>query len=105
MRLFVALTLPDGIRAELARLCYGLPGARWGNPDNMHVTLRFIGEVDNPSAEDIDSALGGIHAPGFPVTLSGMGSFGSAAKVRAAWVGIEAPPALNVLREKIESAS
>src|SRR3546814_4266599 len=63
MRLFVALALPDHLRSRLAELCSGLPGARWVAPENLHLTLRFIGEVDGRDAEDIDVALSGIRLP------------------------------------------
>ncbi len=51
IRLFVALSFPEEIRQSLAALCAGVPGARWVNPDQFHLTLRFIGEVDGIHAE------------------------------------------------------
>ena len=49
LRLFVGLALPDGVIARLNIMCSGIPGARWVEPANMHLTLRFIGEVDEPT--------------------------------------------------------
>jgi 2'-5' RNA ligase len=104
MRLFVGLELPPQVRAAMAGLQYGLPGARWITADNLHVTLRFIGEVEHGLAEDIDSALSAVHAAGFTLAIAGVGTFGNGSKVRALWAGIEAQPALMHLQDKIESA-
>lgn len=104
MRLFVALSLPEEVRHGLARLCYGLPGVRWVAPENLHVSLRFIGEVDGGAMQDIDAALAGIRAPGFTLELGGIGHFGNAGKLRAVWAGVKPEPALQHLHDKVESA-
>ncbi|MFQ6017792.1 MAG: RNA 2',3'-cyclic phosphodiesterase, partial [Kiloniellaceae bacterium] len=104
MRLFVAISLPEALRARLSSLAHGLPGARWVAPENLHLTLRFIGEVDGRQARDIDAALAGIRAESFPVTLAGIDRFGNGAKLRSLWVGVEANPALERLHNKIEQA-
>lgn len=105
VRLFVALDLPAQVRERL-RLLTGakLPGARWVPPENMHLTLRFVGEVDHGRADDIDGALAGIAARGFDLTLEGVGAFESGRRVHALWAGVERNPALDHLRAKIESA-
>lgn len=104
MRLFVALSLPDGIAARLNIMCCGVPGARWVEPANMHVTLRFIGEVDDVAAEDIDHHLSRIEAPAFDLELQGLGTFGKGSKAHALWVGVIPSPGLLHLQAKIESA-
>ena len=104
MRLFVALALPEDVGFQLSLLCAGLPGVRWVAPENLHVSLRFIGEVDGAAARDIDAALAGIHAPRFPLTLAGVGYFGTGANVRLVWAGVEKSAALQHLRDKVESA-
>jgi 2'-5' RNA ligase len=104
MRLFVALALPENVRWQLRLLCGGLPGARWVQPENFHLTLRFIGEVDGAEFHDIDAALAGIRAPRFSLSLAGIGHFGSGNKLRSVWAGIDKQPALLHLRDKIESA-
>ena len=57
MRLFVGIALPEDLRARLTALQQGVPGARWIDPDNLHLTLRFIGEVDSVQAHDLDAAF------------------------------------------------
>lgn len=104
MRIFVGIPLPGEARERLASLCSGLPNARWVPPDNLHVTLRFIGEVDNSRVEDVDAFLATVSAPSFAMTLSGVGCFERGRKVGAVWAGVEAGPAVGHLHEKVESA-
>lgn len=104
MRLFVALSLPDHLRGRLCGLCSGLPGARWVAPENLHLTLRFIGEVDGRDAEDIDAALSGVRCPRFPLTLAGVGEFGDERRLRSVWVGVDACETLERLQSKVEQA-
>ena len=100
LRLFVGIDLPPELKLKLELLCSGVPGARWVDAGNLHVTLRFIGEVDEGMAADIDEALVPIRAPRFTLTLAGVGHFGT----RMLWAGVERNPALLHLHEKIESA-
>lgn len=104
MRLFVALSLPDPIRWQLVLLCAGLPNTRWVPPENFHITLRFLGETDGAVLEDVDAALAGIRAPRFGLQLEGVGHFGTGKKTRALWAGVGREPALQHLRDKVESA-
>jgi RNA 2',3'-cyclic 3'-phosphodiesterase len=100
LRLFVGIALPPEIKLRLQPLCSGIPGARWVDPDNHHVTLRFIGEVDELMASDIDEALQQIKARRFEMTLVGIGQFSD----RSLWAGVDKNPALLHLRDKVESA-
>lgn len=104
MRLFVGLGLPEGLAERLAILEAGLPGARWVAPENMHLTLRFVGEVTRAAAEDIDEMLAGVAAPGVDLHLQGVGTFGEGPKTRAVWVGLVPSEPLNFLQAKVESA-
>jgi 2'-5' RNA ligase len=103
-RLFVGITLPQDIRLRLVGLCSGLPGARWIDPDSMHLTLRFIGEVGGAQADDIHAALQRVAAPAFDLLISGIDCFESGGKVHTLWAGVEKQPLLAHLRDKVESA-
>ncbi|HEX3498147.1 MAG TPA: RNA 2',3'-cyclic phosphodiesterase [Stellaceae bacterium] len=103
LRLFVGIELPPALRLRLSLLCTGLPGARWVDPGNLHLTLRFIGEVDEGMASDIDAALARIRAPSFTMSLAGAGAFGGE-RPRLVWIGVEDSPPLFQLQERIEAA-
>jgi 2'-5' RNA ligase len=99
LRLFVGIALPPELKLRLSLMAAGVPGAKWVDPGNYHLTLRFIGEVDEGQAADIDEALLRIRAPRFAVALATVGHFG----LRQLWVGVERNAALQHLHEKIES--
>ncbi|PZW50368.1 2'-5' RNA ligase [Humitalea rosea] len=103
-RLFVALSLPAVLRSQLAALHAGIPGARWVPPENYHLTLRFIGEIEGWQAEEVDLALAGIRSRGFDLTLRGIGLYEKAGRIQAMWVGVERSDALSHLQSKIETA-
>ena len=104
VRLFVGVELPEDVRERIASLCAGVPGARWVQPENLHLTLRFIGEVANGDADDIYHALSAVRPRSFDVILSGVGHFDTGNEVRALWVGVERNAELVALRDRIESA-
>jgi RNA 2',3'-cyclic 3'-phosphodiesterase len=103
IRLFVGIELPPELRLRLSLLCAGLPGARWVDAGNLHLTLRFIGEVDEGMASDIDAALARIRAPRFEVALAGAGTFGGE-RPRLLWIGVEDNKPLLELQERVEAA-
>ena len=74
-RLFVALRPPPSVRAALAATMDGVPQARWQHDEQLHMTVRYIGEVDTRVAEDIALVLGQVHAAPIEVALSGVGAF------------------------------
>ncbi len=102
-RLFVALSLPQATRIDLAMLGGGVPGARWVQPENFHITLRFIGEVQPGTAEDLHDALSAINAYPIDISIKGCGVFGKDMP-RSIWAGVEPDPALTHLQSKIERA-
>ncbi|MCW5771832.1 MAG: RNA 2',3'-cyclic phosphodiesterase [Rhodospirillaceae bacterium] len=104
LRLFVAVPLPPEVQDRLEHIGFGIPGAAWVPGENMHITLRFLGEVSNAEAADIDDALMSVRAPAFDMTLEGVGHFGSLRQTRSLWAGVARNPALQHLRDKVESA-
>jgi len=103
MRLFVALALPDLVAERLKLLQSGVPGARWMEREQLHLTLRFIGEVDGHDAAAIDDALSQIRSRRFTLELKGVGEFGGK-NPRALWAGVRDEEAIAHLQRKIESA-
>jgi len=104
LRLFVGIGFPPELKLRLSLLGSGIPGARWVDPGNFHLTLRFIGETGEAIAADIDDALARIRARRFTLQLAGTDVFGGADKPRSLWVGVERSPELVALREKVEQA-
>lgn len=104
IRLFVGLDLPSSLRDSLESLTGGIPGANWTPPENYHVTLRFIGEVDEDCCEDIHDALSEIRAPAFDLHVAGLGAFESGHRAHTLWVGVPKEPPLVHLRDKVERA-
>jgi 2'-5' RNA ligase len=104
LRLFVAVPLPLAVQERLERIAFGIPGANWVPGDNMHITLRFLGDISNDEAADIDEALMGVRAPAFDLTIEGVGHFGSLRQARVLWAGVTRNPALQHVRDKVESA-
>jgi 2'-5' RNA ligase len=102
MRLFVALALPEPVADALLSLENGVPGARWQTREQLHLTLRFIGEVDGARLADIADALSQVAAPPFTLTLKGVGCFGGD-RPRALWTGAAEAEPLCRLNRKIES--
>lgn len=97
-RLFVAIDLPPETKLALSRLCADLWRVRWVKPENLHLTLRFIGEVDEARADGMGAALAGVRAPPFVLQPAGVGRFGR----HTLWVGIEDSEPLRQLQAAIE---
>jgi RNA 2',3'-cyclic 3'-phosphodiesterase len=110
MRLFVALEIPPEVRENLAALLKSLreasPQTRWVRPKNLHVTLKFIGEVPAAKLADIRGALAGVRSEQ-PVVLDfrGLGFFPNEKRPRVFWEGIEASPNLKTLAAEIDGAT
>ena len=103
-RLFVAIDLPEPVKERLAEICFGIPGAKWVKPEQLHLTLRYIGEVDGATFVDIREALATIDLPPFSVCLKGLGCFPPRKTPRVLWVGIDPPhEQLFRLRKRVET--
>lgn len=100
-RLFAALEIPSDVAAELALLQGGVPGARWIDHGNYHITLRFIGDASGRQAQELFHLLEGITFPPFDIQLNGLGSFGSR-KPRAIFARVMPSDVLNQLQFMLE---
>ncbi len=103
-RLFVALDLPETIKAHLASLSFGLPGANWVDDEQIHLTLRFIGEVDRFLFDDIRKSLAEVVLDPFDLVLEEVGYFQKRGQPQVLWAGVEKNEPLLQLRRKIENA-
>jgi RNA 2',3'-cyclic 3'-phosphodiesterase len=100
-RLFTALEIPRNAAMSLSLLRGGLPGARWIDVENYHITLRFIGDVDGRTADELVERLDRIDRPEFQIRLDGIGSFGSR-KPHSVWAGVTPTPDMFALQGEIE---
>jgi 2'-5' RNA ligase len=106
VRLFAALAVPDDIAERLLPLMRGVGGARWRVREQLHITLRFFGEVAEPVADDIDAGLAAAAesvAP-FDLALKGAGHFGGE-KPHALWIGVRPSPQLAALARRCDRAA
>lgn len=102
-RLFVAIRPPRAILDQLLDMMGGVPNSRWQDQEQLHLTLRFVGEVDRHRAEDVAAALGAVHHPPFEICLSGVGTFSKRGK-GTLWAGVAPQDALKSLHKKIDQA-
>jgi 2'-5' RNA ligase len=102
-RLFIALDFPDEVRESVSNMCIGVPAAKWVSKDQLHLTLRFIGDADDGLFSEIEDVLHDVNASKFSIALKGVGYFPPRRKPNVLWVGIEPCVALTILREEIEA--
>ena len=102
-RLFVAIRPPDDIIDQLIDAMDDSPDFRWQDETQLHLTLRFIGEVDRPVANDIAAALSQIRSDRFELRVSGVGRF-EQRSAGTLWAGVEPKAPLAALAAKIERA-
>jgi 2'-5' RNA ligase len=103
-RLFSGIEIPASVTRRLTLVRAGLTGAHWIDPENYHLTLRFLGDVDGTIARDFAHSLGDIVASPFELRLGDLGSFGGR-KPRAIFASIAASPALESLQRAHERAA
>jgi 2'-5' RNA ligase len=103
-RLFVAISLPQQVRARLLAAMGGVAGARWQDEDQLHLTLRFIGEVDRHRAEDVHAALGGVHFAPFTLALAGVGAFERRGEPTILWAAVAPQEPVKALHKKVDQA-
>ena len=102
-RLFVAIRPPEDICDLLIDAMDDSPELRWVSDDNLHLTLRFIGEVERPLAEDIAAALANVRAEAFELRIAGVGQF-SRRNGGALWARVEPADPVAALAAKVERA-
>lgn len=100
-RLFVAVRPPEPIRDLLIDAMDNSADFRWQDDEQLHLTLRFIGEVDRPIAEDLVTDLGRIRSPGFELRIAGAGRFEQRSS-GALWAGVEPKAPIAALAAKVE---
>lgn len=103
-RLFIAARPPAAIRALLLDLMGDVSGARWQDEDQLHLTLRFIGEVDRHVAADVHGALCSVHHPAFDLAISGLGLFDRRGIPETLWAGITPHQPAHALHKKVDQA-
>lgn len=103
-RLFTGLQLPQSVCARLGLLRMPLPGAKWIEPNDFHITLRFAGDIDNRVADEFAGFLNDIDAAPLDVRISGIGFFGGRTP-RVIWAGVEGGEALSTLQKAHERAA
>lgn len=103
-RLFVAIRPPAALRTQLIGAMGAVPGARWQDDGQLHCTLRYIGEVDARTADDIVGALGQVRHPPLQIRLEGAGTFDRKGRIDALWAGVAPREPLTALHARIDRA-
>ena len=104
IRLFTAVAVPAEIGEHLLPRQHGVDGARWRPREAFHVTLKFLGDVQETVAADLDEALQEIAAPAFELELAGVGHFGEGPEIHAVWAGVAESRDLRQLAKAHEGA-
>lgn len=99
MRLFTAIDLPEAMKTKLSEICFGLPRTRWADPEQFHLTLVFLGEINPALIDEVSERLESIEFSPFEVTCQGIGSFRSG----TLWLGVDASPQLLQLEQQIRN--
>lgn len=102
-RLFVALELPETVVPRLNVLKQELPGVKWTPPENLHLTLRFIGEMSAQDVPAVREALRTVRAACFSLRMQGLGMFARGRQI-ILWAGLEPSPDLHALKQRVDDA-
>lgn len=104
-RLFAAIRPPAPVIDALLALEGGVAGARWQDEGQLHLTLRFFGEVEARQAEDLADALAQVRSAPFTLALRGVGHFETKGRPHTLWAGVAPSDELAALQHKVESAA
>jgi 2'-5' RNA ligase len=105
LRLFIAVDLPAELRPVVARLLQGIGGARWTRPEQLHITLRFLGDTPEDQLVDLRARLRQVRIPHFELAPRGMGVFppvGGRKPARVLWLGLDPPEPLAALKHAVD---
>lgn len=102
LRLFVGIELPEAVRQALAELREAHPAARWHEPEQLHLTLSFIGQVEQGRVQGIAQALVNPPGPSFKLAVQSVDYFGSAERPRIIWAGVADSAPLHRLQQQVE---
>jgi 2'-5' RNA ligase len=103
-RLFTAIEIPEQVRLRLSLMRAPIAGAKWVQPEDMHITLRFAGDIDRHTADDLADLLAEVSVPEFTLTISGAGAYGGR-DPRVLWAGVQAGPEIDSLYRASERAA
>lgn len=103
-RLFVAIRLPAPVMDALIDTMEGVENARWQDEEQLHLTLAFLGDVEERDVGDVVAALGAAEFRPFALTLSGTGHFERKGMVHSVWAGVEPQAELLALQKRVERA-
>lgn len=104
MRLFIAIEIPADLKRNINSMRADIPGARWVVAEQIHLTLAFLGEVEEAGVERLNSELARIQSGEFELCFSGTGCFPSRHRPRVLWIGLEPQPRLDELAAKVRAA-
>lgn len=104
IRLFVGVSLPPTVRDRLCSLMTGVDDIRWLRDDQLHITLRFIGDVEEPVAAEIATGLEVVRATAFPIRMDGVGIFGLRRRTKILWAKVAPAAPIEGLHDRVAGA-
>lgn len=104
MRLFIAIELPNGLKNELKSIQEPAEGIRWQAAEQLHITLKFLGDTTADRVKDLKQRLSNIQSPSFSISVKGLGKFPKKGNPKVIWAGVSKPKKLLHLQEKVEKA-
>ena len=100
-RLFLGLALPEAVTLDIQMMTGGVAGARWQTPEQLHLTLHFLGEVDGGQMRRLISSLDQLSAPAFDMQLQGAGVFPPRGAPRVIWLGLAEPDPVRLIHQRL----
>lgn len=105
MRLFIAIELPSEIKRELGKLRTAIPGVRWVPPEQIHLTLAFLGDVDEETTGRLTAQLAVIRENTFKLSCGNIGCFPDRRRPRVIWIGVKPEPGLQKLAAAVQQSA